>query len=409
MKLTSIRRWANVGCAGALAASTLLFAAPAQAGYEFATTVSDCKTKVDRPGDNSDLRLPVGTVDVQFFGFGLDTANSVSVSNVSGTGTTTASIVDRHSGPGNISRGCGAIGSIVVRLTSGPTSVASGFRKRLNIGTNADSQVPLSIRRYPRRDVLTWSPTQSLTCLGTPQLIDNNRILIIQLPAGHLTNSSNCTTFLNLTGTSTEDFQVDVPLPYADRLTGLPTFATPRGNTLQTGYVPAHNVIVDLTSAAIRALTTTSITNISMVAPNDLASNNAIKLEIRPNTAKILQSLQTPASIPVGDPFDLTVQMSPRAASGGQEVDFTVDLPNCFRLSDYPQSSRAANPNIRTARIAQGESVGRFSIRSLVDASCSATGTGLRHVAKMWLPGSDPNTCPRETCRTSNIAVTSRP
>ncbi|HEX2591490.1 MAG TPA: hypothetical protein VHL34_08335 [Rhizomicrobium sp.] len=399
----------GLGLAGVLAGTVMAVSSPAQAGYEFATPAGFCSNKIDRPGDGSDLRLPIGTVDVEFWGFGLDTASSVSVSNVDGTGTTAARIMSRHGGAENNSKGCGAIGSIVIRLTNGPDTITSGYHKRLNIGTASDSRVALSIRRIPKQDRLTWGSVERLSCLGTRTVQDNNHTMIIQLPPGHRDDHSNCSgTALILDHGSSEDFQVDVRAPFNLHFNGLPAGTSADAASLESAYTPTGTVKINLNAATIRAITTPLIGTISVAGPNNLTSNT-VRLEIRPQLGQGLSALTaSPSSISVGDLVDIGAQIASVAGPGGQPLDFTATTAACWDLAQFADSPRLADPSFHTFSITAGQTIGSISLRSLSGQGCAAKGTGARHTVKVFIPGTDPVSCPLATCRTVSVNVVSR-
>ncbi|GAB4476332.1 MAG: hypothetical protein OHK0018_07120 [Erythrobacter tepidarius] len=116
--------------AAAVAAAILILPAPALAGWERIETVGPARTKDQcdtvaalRASDNRPLRLAAGsTFEIEVLGHGIDLVNSEAITFDGGD----VQLIKRHGGPENLTRKCGAIGSVKLRLTINRASPESG-------------------------------------------------------------------------------------------------------------------------------------------------------------------------------------------------------------------------------------------------------------------------------------------
>lgn len=115
--------------AAAVLAAVLVMPAPALAGWERIGTVGpagtkdECGTVVLRELDNRPLRLAAGsTFDIEVLGHGIDLVETKAIA----LGGDDAQLIDTHGGPENLTRKCGAIGSVKLRLRINPAAPENG-------------------------------------------------------------------------------------------------------------------------------------------------------------------------------------------------------------------------------------------------------------------------------------------
>jgi hypothetical protein len=233
----------------------------------------------------------------------------------------------------------------------------------------------VKVKAIPQFD-LTFRGADALSCLaktGSAQFLDNNKRLQIQLPAGHLTDSTNCAVTLQL------DVKIPTPVPivqatddYSYTLSstlaqqtlvasngGAAGLVGPTGTPLKlnvkltpmftpvanppsfftspapqfmsvTGFVPLKGIQIPLNVATFRAVRNTEKLTITATATNGLASSVTIDIIPAPAPSGIASASASPATVDVSNTVDITAVLANAAPTGGEAITFKVTTEFCF-------------------------------------------------------------------------------
>ncbi len=344
---------------------------------DFVTRIGQCNsTHIDKQGNDADLQVQAGTTKFELWADFIENVNSISVrADDSDPGTVTASIGTKRNGAQNTLRGCPFKGSVEVTVTS-LKSITANLRRELILkqsGSSDDYRQGVNIKAIPQFD-LTFSGTQVPACLvktGTAQYLENNKKLEIHLPAGHLTDQTNCT--------GTNDLLIKIPEPrpsvsvdddYAYTLTpdvtqaaltlrgitnpvtGIGTLTgtsfvemqnPPSFFTVNTsvglgteGFVPQQLVRLILNPLALRSLTKHTKIQVTVKAPNNKSSDVLIDVFPAPPPVScgILSGAASPSVVDTGNLVDFTTILTANAPACAPKLTFKVTTASCFLLSD---------------------------------------------------------------------------
>lgn len=136
----------------------------------------------------------------------------------------------------------------------------------------------------------------------------------------------------------------------------------------------------------------------------------------------IVSATAAPGVILQGNSTDLRVVLTPPptfradflpggelSRRGAVELDFLLDRPECFDLSntqEFPDSPRYSNPNVRTMTVPSGQSEKTVTLRSM-NGCAVPNGAARKVIIKVWIAGttSNPNQCQPTSCRQASVRV----
>ena len=191
----------DVMLGGAVFALAMLPAARAWAGVEYVTSTSNCSTHI--AGSGNALTVMAGpTMRFEVWGNSVDLTNPSTGFTFSGPSGMTASIVTRHSGPDNVGRGCGLVGSAIVQVST-PTKLTANASASVSFKMPLGdlSTLSMTIVAQPALSQATWTTNGSLqpstmSCIiktGSISTINQDTKLVIQLPPGAAQDQTTCT------------------------------------------------------------------------------------------------------------------------------------------------------------------------------------------------------------------------
>jgi hypothetical protein len=322
--------------AGAFALA-LLPAAQARAGVEYVTRTTNCTSHI-ADGSNA-LTVQAGPgMTFEVWGNSVDLAPSIKT----GGALTGASIVARHSGADNSSRGCGFVGSMVVSVTSNATittSAAASLAFQMPLGDF--STLGMTIVPFPALNQPTWTTSGSLQpstlpCIvgtGSITTINQDTKLVIQLPPGASQDQSTCTSNVLTVRVQPGSNSTDVAPTFKYSVSGLPAFVTESQTTPELPGVPA-TLTFTFNVAAIRALTTSSTSTVTI--KNPIGTNRSTTLTMQVNPSTVAQGFSAPASpnpssTAAGNPIDFTLKFAAVTASAGQVITWRMTQAGCFK------------------------------------------------------------------------------
>ncbi len=349
-----------------------LTTAPARAAtdtVDFVTLPGACARHIDDQGNGRDPQLQAGTTKIELWSDFIENASSVSVD-----GPVTASLGTRRNGAQNFGRGCPTKGSVEVTVTAPKTITADALRVlTIKRSDNADVfQQQIKVKAIPQFD-LTFRGGDALSCLaktGSAQFLDNNKRLQIQLPAGHLTDSTNCAVTLQLdvkiptpvpVVQATDDYSYTLsstfaqqtslaapgslgipgvprsapkvnPTPFFVQVANPPSFFTSPAPQFMsvTGFVPVKGIQIPLNIAAFRQVRAVSKLAITATATNSLASSVTIEIIPAPAPSGITSAAASPVVVDVSNTVDITAILANAAPAGGEAITFQVTTASCF-------------------------------------------------------------------------------
>jgi hypothetical protein len=339
---------------------------------DFVTLPNACKNHLDDQGNGRDPQLQAGTTKIELWSDFIENASSVSVD-----APVTASLGVRRNGAQNFGRGCPTKGSVEVTVTSPKTMTADALRVlTIRRSDNANVfQQQIKVKAIPQFD-LTFRGGDALSCLaktGSAQFLDNNKRLQIQLPPGHLTDSTNCAVTLQLdvkipapvpVVQATDDYSytlsstlaqqtlvagnggaagvsgpTGIPLRLNVKLTSVFTpvanppafFTSPAPQFMSvTGFVPLKGIQIPLNIAAFRGVRAVSKLTITATATNGLTSAVTIEIIPAPAPSGITSAAASPAIVDVSNTVDITTILANAAPAGGEAITFKVTTESCF-------------------------------------------------------------------------------
>lgn len=321
--------------AGAFALAAMP-AARAWAGVEYVTRTTNCTVHIAGPGDALTVQAGPG-MTFEVWGNSVDLAPSIKT----GGALTGASIVARHSGSDNSSRGCGFVGSMVVSVTSNATittSAAASLAFQMPLGDF--STLSMTIVPFPALAQPTWTTSgtlqpSNLPCIvktGSITTINQDTKLVIQLPPGAAQDQTTCTSnvlTVRVLPASTAGADVAPTIKYG--VSGLPSYMTESQATAELPTVGA-TLAFTFNVAGIRALTTTSSSTITIKDPINTNRTTTLAVQVSPSAGLGFATVATanPTGVTVGNPIDFTVTLSAPAGSAGQVISWRMTQANCF-------------------------------------------------------------------------------
>lgn len=367
---------------------------------DFVTRIGQCNgTKVDVQGNNSDLQLQAGTTKFELWADFIENVNTISVhKDDNDSGTVTASIGTKRNGIQNGVRGCPGKGSVEVTVTSSK-AITANLRRDLILkqsGSSDDYRQGINVKAVPQFD-LTFKGTPVPACLANSasvQYLENFKTLQIHMPAGHLTDQSNCV--------GTNDLLITIPSPQPtvdvtdDFKYSLTTDVTqealsatkgskisPAGSLINIGtsFAPMQNppvfatvstasnlglsaeglnnqtVRLNLQMLALRQLAKHTKIRLTIAAPNDKAST--VLLEVLPAappvSCGILSGAASPVPVDTGNLVDITAILAANAPGCAPRLTFKVTTASCFQLaSGGPLPAIRGNPGVGVFAVPTG-------------------------------------------------------
>lgn len=386
----------------------------AEAGVEFVAPIGNCSSHVDVIGDGKDLFIIAGQ-DVRFevFGNSVDLSNpssGFSMGTDSGTGTATARIIRQRSGPENLGRGCGNTGSAEVEVDSSVT-LGSNIQRSLffTMPAGDKSRLQMTIKALPAITGTIWTLT-NVNCIvktGTLEKLNQDKKIKIQMPAGHRQDQTTCTQKnINAQVVTSDIGELDISgTSFAYSVTGRPSFLTSSqsGGTARPTDDP--QLVFTFNVPGVRALTTTSNSNITITSPNTNRTA-VLNLEIIPElgngftaTAKCNPNIFT-----AGDLTDCSLTLAQAPSGGGQPITWRMTTANCFTqaVSTAPYN---ANASFQLFNFPAGQTTANIRVRSVNNAGCTnQIGGAVSHIFEAWIGNFQTN--PQVTTPTSGPAYT---
>lgn len=369
-------------------------AVPAHAGYEYATSASQCTTKVDTTGDGKNLRVFPGTTRFEVFGNAIDGASPPDNFRFHNSGGFSARIITRRGGAENLARGCGAIGSAVVEVSkslANATSTASHwieFRMPLGDWT----RVPITVLAFPNY-ALNWSggsfQTGASFCLmardGSYNQDLNDTRATIQLPVGHAADSSNCTgQYVEIVAAPNSTVSADLPAGSCTfSVQGVPAWLSLDAGTRScTSAGSRQRLRLNIDALALRRITTESTSRITVRGGNAALTSTAATLVARPNLARsgFTGVTASPSQVAVGNPVDF--QMTFLSSPG--VVTWRLTQASCFR-TEVPEAPYNAGATYQFFTVPAGQTTATIRVRSVANAGCAAQPTPVQHIFEAWI------------------------
>jgi len=380
--------------AAAVLAIVALPLARAEAGVEYVTSTSNCTSKVADITTGATLEVIAGpNVTFEVWGNSVDLTNTSSGFTFAGPGGMTATIVSERSGPSNFARGCGNVGSAVVRIsTPGTLAADAGASLSFKMPLGDLSRLPMTIKAHPTFTT-TWTSagltTSSLSCIvktGSLSLLNQDSHLVIQLPPGHQQDQTTCNSnVITVRTTPASIGHVDVVGPTIRyNVTGLPSFVT---ESQATAVLPQVGTQLTFTIdvAGIRALTAARTSTITITDPIATNRTETLTLEVRPDLGQGFASVATanPTSTAAGNPIDFTIRLS-AAAGPNQIVTWRMTTASCFTQAITTAPYNAAAP-FQFFLFPQGQTSAIIRVRSVKGTGCTNVLAPVTHIFEAWI------------------------
>jgi hypothetical protein len=393
---------------GAALALAIVPTARARAGVEYATRTSDCNTHLAGPGDP--LTVMAGpNMDFEVWGNSVDLTNPTTGFKFTGPAGMQASIIARHSGADNSGRGCGFVGSAVVRVsTSGTMTTDANGSVSFQMPLGDFSSLALKIVAFPSLAQATWTTSgtlqpSNLPCIvktGSINLLNQDTKLVIQLPPGAAQDQTTCTSNVIQVKVLPTAFPiVDISPSYKYNVTGLPTFLT------DSQTPPALNPLKFTFSVSrIRALTTTSSSTITIQNPIATNRTTTLTLQVSPTAGQGFAQVATPnpTSTAAGNPIDFTLKLSAPAATG-QIITWRMTQAACFKqaVTEAPYSATAT---FQFFQFPAGVTSANIRVLSVNNAGCTSKLAPTTQIFEAWI--GDSRTNPQVTTVTTGPTYT---
>ena len=390
-----------------LTLATLLIT-EAEAGVELVAPIGNCSSHVDAIGDGKDLFIIAGqNVQFEVFGNSVDLSNPSSgfrMATDSGTGTASARIIRQRGGLENMGRGCGNVGSAEVEVDSS-ANLTSNIQRSLffKMPAGDESRLQMTIKALPSISGTIWTTT-NIPCIvntGSIQKLNQDKKIKIQLPAGHQQDQSTCNArTLGAQIHPADVGELDIKGPsFNYAITGRPTFLSSSQTGGTAGPQEHAQLAFAINVAGIRALTTTSNSNITITSPN---TNRTVvlNLEVIPNLANGFSAVATcnPSSLVAGNLTDCTLTLATAPTGNGQAITWRWTTASCFTqaVATAPYNANAA---FQLFTFPAGQTSANIRVRSVNNAGCTSTQTAITHVFEAWIGNFQTN--PQVTTPTS--------
>lgn len=397
----------NVVVAGTALALAMMPVMQARAGVEYVTRTSDCTNHVAGPGNS--LTVMAGpNMQFEVWGNSVDLASPTTGFKFTGPSGMQATVVTRHSGSHNSSRGCGFVGSAVVQVSTPGTMTSNASASvsfRMPLG-DFSSQA-LTIVAFPALAQATWSTNgalqpSSLPCLvktGSISLLNQDTKLAIQLPPGAAQDQTTCTSNTVLVKVLPASFpSVDISPSFKYTVTGLPSFLT------ATQSPPALTPITfTFNVSGTRALTTTSNSTITIRNPIATNRTTTLTLQVAPTAGQGFTQAATanPTSTNAGNPIDFTLRLS--APSSGQVITWRMTQAACFSQA-VPEAPYRATAPFQFFRVPDGLTATNIRVLSANNGGCTNKLAPTSHIFEAW--AGDSRVDPQVTAVTSGAKYT---
>jgi hypothetical protein len=403
----------DVMLGGAVFALAVLPASRAWAGVEYVTTTSNCSTHI--AGSGNALTVMAGpTMRFEVWGNAVDLTNPSTGFTFSGPSGMTASIVTRHSGPDNVGRGCGLIGSAVVQVSTPTTLTANASASvsfKMPLGDL--STLSMTIVAQPALSQAIWTTNGSLqpstmSCIiktGSISTINQDTKLVIQLPPGAAQDQTTCTSNaieLRVHPASSPNADVATAIKY--NVTGLPSFVSVAQSpaTASPSAVPLLTFTFNV--SGIRALTAPSNTTITIANPIATNRSTTLTLQVSPTAGQGFSQVAAanPTSTNAGNPIDFTVRLS-APASGSQVITWRMTQSACFRQA-LPEAPYSAAAPFQFFRFPQNATSAIIRVLSVNGGGCTNKLAPTTHIFEAWT--GDSRTDPQVTAVTTGATYT---
>lgn len=405
------RRQAMVG--GMSLGLALLAPARAWAGVEYVTTTGNCTTHI--AGSGNALTVMAGpSMRFEVWGNSIDLTNPTTGFKFTGPAGMTASIVTRHSGADNAGRGCGFVGSAVVQVSTPSTLTA-------NAGASVSFQMPLgdfstlgmTIVAFPALAQATWTTSGSLQPSNLPCIVKTGSIttlnqdtkLVIQLPPGAAQDQTTCSsTVINVQIRPVATQVADVEPTFSYTVSGLPSFVTTTQSPSPVTPFAVPIVSFKFTVAAIRALTTTSTSTITITNPLATNRTTSLVLQVSPTAGQGFSQIASanPASTVAGNPIDFTIFLSAPAIAG-QVVTWRLTQASCFAKASSGPRYSASDP-FQFFTVPTGVTSAIIRVLSQNNSGCTNRLSPTTQIFEAWI--GDSRTNPQVTTLTSGPLYT---
>jgi hypothetical protein len=409
--MSNILRVRSAAAALVIAALPL---ARAEAGVEYVTTTANCTSKVADITTGATLEVIAGpSITFEVWGNSVDLTDATDGLTFSGPSGMTAQIVTRHSGPSNLGRGCGNVGSAVVRIsTSGTLGADASASLSFRMPLGDKSRLPMTIKAHPTFTAV-WTTNGALQPSALPCIVKTGSItplnqdarLEIQLPPGHRQDATTCTSnVLNVRTVPASIGHVDVVGPTMKYdVTGLPSFVTVNQATAVLPQVGTQ-LTFTFDVAGIRALTAARTSTITITDPVATNRTETLTLVVRPDLGQGFASAATanPSSTAAGNPIDFTLRLSSPAGSG-QVITWRMTTASCFTEAIAQAPYRATAP-FQFFRFPEGQTSAIIRVRSVNGAGCTNKLSPVTHIFEAWI--GDARTDPQVTAVSSGPSYT---
>jgi hypothetical protein len=340
---------------GAALALALLSPARAWAGVEYVTSTTNCSAHI--AGSGNSLTVMAGpAMTFEVWGNSVDLADpNAGGFKFAGPPGFNASVVLRRSGADNNGRGCGFVGSAVVRVNTDAntftTSVAASVSFKMPLGDF--SSLAMTIVPHPTLNQATWTTSGSLqpsnmSCIvktGSISTVNQDTKLVIQLPPGSAQDQTTCTSNVIEVRMHTAPGSADVMPNIKYNVTGLPAFVTVSQNPATATPFAAPLLSFTFNVAATRGLTAASNSTITIANPIATNRTTTLTLQVTPTPGQGFSQIATanPASTIAGNPIDFTVNLSAPAAAH-QVITWRMTQATCFGQASSGPAYVSANP-----------------------------------------------------------------
>ncbi len=403
----------DVMLGGAVFALAVLPASRAWAGVEYVTTTSNCSTHI--AGSGNALTVMAGpTMRFEVWGNSVDLTNPSTGFTFSGPSGMTASIVTRHSGPDNVGRGCGLVGSAVVQVSTPTTLTANASASvsfKMPLGDL--STLSMTIVAQPALSQATWTTNGSLqpstmSCIiktGSISTLNQDTKLVIQLPPGAAQDQTTCTSNaieLRVHPAAAQNADVATAIKY--NVTGQPSFVTVSQSPATASPSAVPLLTFRFNVSGIRALTAPSNTTITIANPIATNRSTTLTLQVSPTAGQGFSQVASanPTATNAGNPIDFTVRLS-APASGSQVITWRMTQAACFKQA-LPEAPYSAAAPFQFFRFPQNATSAIIRVLSVNGGGCTNKLAPTTHIFEAWT--GDSRTDPQVTAVTTGATYT---
>jgi hypothetical protein len=378
---------------GVVFALAVLPASRAWGGVEYVTSTSNCSTHI--AGSGNALTVMAGpTMRFEVWGNSVDLTNPSTGFTFSGPSGMTASIVTRHSGPDNVGRGCGLVGSAVVQVNTPTTLTANASASvsfKMPLGDL--STLSMTIVAQPALSQATWTTNGSLSPSTMPCIIKTGSIstlnqdtkLVIQLPPGAAQDQTTCTSNAIELRVHPAAANADVSTAIKYNVTGLPSFVSVAQSpaTASPSAVPLLTFTFNV--SGIRALTAPSNTTITIANPIATNRSTTLTLQVSPTAGQGFSQVAAanPTSTNAGNPIDFTVKLS-APSGGGQAITWRMTQAACFKQAnaDAPYDDRKT---FQVFKMPANVTSAIIRVLSVNASGCTDRRAAVTHIFEAWI------------------------